>query len=300
MRCVPVLVLVACGAPAHAPQPRVVTERTPVVQQASCADAGPLLGAFDEDFETSESLEAVITNTCTEARWPRSVLACITKVPRPDTCLGGLTDPQLLAYEDAVAKWRYDGELGSSYVACDDAVHDVEAWPPALTGTDDAKELAQPLRQHVLMQLCHADAWTTVPLRCLRGANPDVIGDCLAQLDGPQRAHVTEAIAKADSIATKVVKQRTKPASLDCKKVVAAHYAESKWKTAAETITGAARKKLFEQSRAKMLASCTAEAWPADVRACLVIGGRSTCDGLAWTDRVSTRWGFPASGVVAD
>jgi hypothetical protein len=297
MRCVPVLLLAACGTAAPAATPHPPAKHTAVVQSATCADAGVLLAAADEDVGEDPEFEHAIAEACVAGGWSPHVLGCITKVASPVTCLGQLTEDQASAYTAALEKWN--GGVNAIGVSCDQGVARVEGWPPRLTGDDDAVELSKLLRRQALKQRCDEDNWSSEALNCVASGETTDVASCMSLFSTDHALRIHKAINDADSLARRTAAQHKKPASLECKKVAAAHYAQARWKTAIPAITGADRKKLFDESRTKMTLACIDEKWSADVRACLATGGGVTCDavGNIQGNQRLARYGFPAKEV---
>ena len=172
-------------------------------------------------------------------------------------------------------------------LACDDIVRDIATYPPALA--DDAPERAWQLeiRTHVLTDDCE-HVWTVENRECIaaRGA-----AACTAQLP----ADLPNRLTKLSELAGKIVEARKKPATIGCKQVVAAHYADIRWKNRLEGYTAKARQQMIADSRKLMLKACTTDQWSDSARACLVLGGADLC---FFRTPIRRMWGYPADGSV--
>jgi hypothetical protein len=124
-------------------------------------------------------------------------------------------------------------------------------------------------------------------------------------LDGSQQAEVTAKLADLDAMLKKLLAAKQKPATIDCKHVVAVHYSDGAWKGKAEPPIGPAtktdiakaasiRKAAIVDSRTAMTKACTNEQWSATERACMVAVDSEVC----FAGQDTWRWGFPAVGVV--
>jgi len=248
------------------------------------------------------------------------VLMCVASKAVPTECLSALTPAQVTSYEEKLAAWHekygYGGEEDGveggeeggnagmddppppeeeDWVACEDAVKHADVWLPPVTVSGDDKTFAVGLRTRELVKLCNSDEWTTEVRSCMAAASEKTIVVCTTQLDATQQKAVTTKLAETDKLAAKSIKLAAKPAAVACKKVVAVHYSDAKWKPELAEAKGAQRKKLIAESRTKMTKACTDEKWPAAERGCMVGEGGDACYGVAGR---ASRWGFPAAGVL--
>ena len=316
MRTLLAICLVSACTTAPAPAPSVPTKPETLVAAPSCTDAGVLLrGAVSDAAKVGKLKEALITKVCTTDAWDAKVLACVASKPVPAECLSTLTPKQVSSYEEKLAKWHekygYDEDVSSDEggeggddppapeeedgVACEDAVKRAEAWPPPITLDGNDKTFAAGLRTRELIKLCNVDEWSADVRSCMvetKDASPIV---CIAGLDSTQQRSITTKLAETDKLAAKAIKAAMTPAKVGCKQVVAAHYSNANWQPKLTEVKGAQRKKLIEESRAKMTKACTGESWPAVERACIVGAGGEACYGAAGR---ASRWGFPAAGVL--
>jgi hypothetical protein len=117
---------------------------------------------------------------------------------------------------------------------------------------------------------------------------------CRARLDPAEARAVTDKLAALDALGAKLAGLKKSAATHDCKKVVAAHYADAAWKGKLDAVKGAERTKAIAESRAKMTKACTDDKWPPNMRACIVAGGGEAC----FTTVSASTWAFPAIGVI--
>lgn len=304
------ILVVACTKPAAPPAPPVPPPAPPppVTQAPSCDDVGPLLrGEVDDEATSGKAKEAVIIQACKDGAWSRATLACIAREPEPEDCLDRLTDDQQDGYEERIARWEdahpggddddEDDELdpADAHHACEDVISSVETWAPPVTVTGDDKDVAVALRKAALVERCDADEWSEEAKVCLE-ARVQPTPTCVAMLEADQRQAISKRLAELDKVVAKAATLRKQAATHTCKKVVAAHYSDARWKPELPHVKGAERKKLIVDSRTRMREACTKESWTASVRACVVAGGGERCFDV--TSPRARRWGFPASGIV--
>lgn len=312
-----VLLLLAAGctkpAPvAPAPPPAVAPAPAPKPAQVTCADAGVLLrGTVDDQQQAGPAKEAVIARTCKHEKWSAEVLGCVGDSPAARPCLARLTPEQRTAYDDALMSWNeaypdemleevYDGsdDIMDSYIDCGDAIQDVTGFSPAVALTGDARDFILELRKEALLALC--EDWSFDARACFRdlasegrAGNAAAVDACRAGLETTQGQEVTDKLAELDKLGAKVAALKKNAASHDCRKVVAAHYADAAWKGKIDAVKGAQRAKAIAESRQRMTKACTDDKWPPNMRACIVAGGGDAC----FTTVSSSAWSFPAIGV---
>jgi hypothetical protein len=294
----------ATAAPAAAPRPAAVT----------CADAGVLLrGTVDDQKQAGPAKEAVIARTCKQEQWPAEILGCFGDSPEARPCLARLTPAQRTAYDYALVTWHdafpdemleeaYEGDddLGmDAYIDCTDAIQDVTGFSPAVTLTGDARAYVLELRKDALLALC--EDWPYEARACFRdlanegrAGNAAAVDACRAGLEAGYAQDVTDKLAELDRLGAKVAALKKNAASHDCRKVVAAHYADAAWKGKIDAVKGAARAKAIAESRQRMTKACTDDKWSPNMRACIVAGGGAAC----FTAVSASAWSFPAVGVV--
>lgn len=293
------LVAAACGGTHKATPPPPPATATRELAPPTCADVGVILrGPMEEvEEETGRSRELAIAKVCEGTRWPASVLECIGTKPDPRGCLDQLTDAQRAEYLSLVVP---PGELSHDTVhtpTCHDAIRDPEWFPPVLGDTAPERAWALGQRYQVILHECQ-HGWSEDHLECLRDA-ADASGVAACTRDHLAASEADELVAKLtaiDKLAAKIAAARQSPASLDCKRVVAAHYGDAKWKDKLDGFRPAERKKMIAASRARMLEACTKDSWDEVLRACIIADGEQTCFEAF---RMSLVWGYPAAGTVS-
>ena len=319
MRTSPVVLLLlaaGCTKPATVAAPAappLQAAPAPAPAPVTCGDAGVLLrGNVDDQKQAGPAKEAAIARTCRLEKWAAEVLACVGEKPAAKPCLDKLTPAQRSAYDQGLTAWneafpdetleeRFDGidESGiDSYIDCSDAIQDVSGFSPAVKLTGDDRDYALALRKDALVALC--EDWDFDRRVCFHelatsgvAGNSTAIDACRAQLEPAQAKAVTDKLTELDKLGAKVATLKKSAASHDCKKVVAAHYADAQWKGKLDVVKGAERAKAIAESRAKMTKACTDDRWSPNMRACIVGGGGDAC----FTSVSSSVWGFPALGV---
>lgn len=315
------LLVAGCAKPAPVPAPAAPKPAVPAPVAApaavTCADAGVLMrGGVDDQKQAGPAKEAAIARTCRLEKWTPAVLKCVGEKPQARACLSELAPSQRTAYEEALVAWNevypdevieeaYSGDdytdSVDAYIDCGDAIHSVGLYAPAVTLAGADADYALELRERALSGLC--EDWEYDRRACFRdlstgGGRVTTAGidACRAQLDAALGKAVTDKLAEVDKLAGKVAALRKTPASHDCKKVVAVHYADAAWKGKLDAVKGAERAKAIAESRAKMAKACTDEKWPQTARACAAAGGAAeTC--FAPIPSGAALWGFPAAGV---
>ena len=320
MRTPPVvlLLLAGCTKPAPVAAPAAPVQRAappPAPAAVTCGDAGVLLrGNVDDQKQAGPAKEAAIARTCRLEKWAAEVLACVGERPAAKPCLDKLTPAQRGAYDQSLTAWNeafpdetleegFEGfeESGfDSYIDCSDAIQDVTGFTPAVKLAGDDRDYALALRKDALLSLC--EDWSFEQRGCFRdlvisggASNPTEVDACRAQLEPAQAKAVTDRLAELDRLGAKVAALKKSAASHDCKKVVAAHYADAQWKGKLDAVKGAERTKAIAESRARMTKACTDDKWPSNMRACIVAGGGAeTCFAAPVS---AAAWGYPALGV---
>lgn len=301
--------LVAAPAPAAAPP-----APAPGPASVTCGDAGVLLrGNVDDQKQAGPAKEAAIARTCRFEQWPAELLRCVGEKPAARPCLEKLTPAQRGAYDKALTAWNeafpdesldegFEGfEEGGldSYIDCGDVIQDASGFSPEVKLTGGDRDYVLALRKDALLALC--EGWDYEKRACFHdlmvtgtAGNSAAVDICRAMLDAAQAKEVTDKLTELDQLGGKVAALKKNPASFDCKKVVAAHYADARWKGRMDAVKGAERARAIAESRARMTKTCTDEKWSPNMRACIVAGGEGTCfPGVSSSD-----WEFPATGVV--
>ncbi len=301
------LVLVAaCGATSTAPTTTVANKPAPPAPAvATCAEAAVLLrGEVDsDDKQLGPSKEVAIANTCVMSKWTPEVLSCVASAPDHAGCLAKLTEPQRAAYDTAIAPFNEDtatltgGEEDDppppppeEYVDCEEAITDVTGFATIVSKDAGDREFELALRKKGLIAECNK-GWSITTRKCLTAAtDPAAIGACAATLEADEAAGLKTRINDQDALIAKIAAARKKPATIECKKVVAVHYGDAMWKDKLAEQKPADKKRAIDESRKLMTAACTSEKWTATVRACVVVGGGDDC--------MPKEWRYPAGGVM--
>jgi hemoglobin len=283
----------------------------------TCNDAATVLATKAGGTTPDERRKVAIAKACVADKWPADVIKCVVSWPEVEDCLVRLTEAQRQAYIRArvaaaepvvpvepVADEPVDdpyagyGGYGSGYgmatIECEYALGDVAAYDPAITQVGGDRDFAMGLRRIALKELCD-DGWSDEVRRCFADGY-DVL-TCRAKLDSLQEQELADKLAENENLLTRIGKLAVKPTSIECKKVVAVHYADAAWKGKQEGVKGKARKKMIAESRKAMTSACTDEAWSALMRACVVGDDTDQCMLAAGFD--AARFGFPAAGVSA-
>lgn len=300
-------VVAACGSKPPPQQP-VIGHEVPKTAPATCNDVGVILrGRVDGGEDAGRAREAAIANACEMDHWSNQVIDCVASERKPDSCLGKLNDKQNASYNDKLSAWseQYGGSGygGAEYgndgmdappeIACVDAVGAADLYVPVpkLDVPDELWDRAQ--RKHALETLCEDDAWDETVRTCL-GPTPDIDNSaCLQGLPVDARNHITAKLGEIDAEVAKVIDARKKKP--DCKKVVAAHYADAQWKGKADQVKGKDRTKMIAESRTVMTKACTTEKWDDTTRACLIATDGESC--FLASGSSYNKWGYPAAGV---
>ena len=297
---------VGCGSKAP-PADQTIGHQVPTVAPATCADVGVILrGPVYSGEDAGRARETAIANACSTDKWDAAVIACVASDKKPQSCVAKLSEKQRVSYSDKLEAWQsqyggadYGGDLAGDdppppppEVACDEVLATTDRWSPPSSAKGRDAELAKAMRTAALNGLCESDGWDEDVLTCIQTANDSGTTDpTTCVIDATQRAHVTAKLTDIDTLVGKLDAARKKKP--DCKKAIAAHYADPTWKGKLDHIKGKDRTKMIADSRTTMTKACTAEKWDDTTRACLVVGGGSDCFVPA-----TKRWGFPAQGVI--
>jgi len=292
---------IGCGSKAP-PADQTIGHHAAPVAAATCADVGVILrGTVDAGEDAGRAREAVIANACTNDKWDAAVITCVASEKKPQPCIAKLSQKQRVSYTDKLEAWQsqyggsdYGGMINDGAddppppeIACDEVLAATDKWTPVSGAKGHDAELAKSMRTSALNGLCDSDGWDQEVLECIQqAADPTT---CVT--DATQRAHVTTKLADIDTLVGKLDGARKKKP--DCKKAVAAHYADTTWKGKLDHIKGKDRTKMIADSRTSMTKACTSEKWDDTTRACLTVGGGNDCFLPA-----TKRWGFPAQGVI--
>jgi hypothetical protein len=311
MRRVALVFLVAACGGKPPPQQQTIGHQVASSGAASCADVGVILRGHVSTGEAAGKVrEAAIANQCEMDHWSPEVVSCVTSSKKPEGCIAQLSEKQRLGYSAQLEKWseqyggaEYGGEDyggndindGAPEIACADAAGAAVLYSPmpVKLGEQDTG-WDRSLRVSALSELCDNDSWELDVRNCLDPMAGTDNSKCLGALPTDARDHVTARLSAIDTLAGKLDAARKKKP--DCKKVVAAHYADSAWKGKLDHIKGKDRTKMITESRTRMTKSCSADKWDDTLRACIVVGGGDDC--FAAVGKGRKQWGFPASGVL--
>lgn len=292
-----IVLVIGCGGttppattPAEPPPP-------PSVPLPTCAEVATILRGQAADAQEDEPLgaayERALAESCTSAAWSAAVRECIGTVPDAHTCLDQLDAEQLAHLDEA----KEIGDASAPEPSCIQAIGDLARYSPPVGPDAPEREWILAQRYRVLAQACE-DGWSHATRVCLFGPDgeaPDPERCLELEVAAAERTALAEQLARLTTLAEGIAAARTKPRTLQCKNVVATHYATAKWKDKLDGFSAADRKKMIAASRQLMTSACTSERWDEFQRACIVVVGDATCfepDGRAFT------WGYPAVGAV--
>jgi hypothetical protein len=285
------------------PEPLLSNKLSPTAIAApTCREAGVILRAHvNDEARAGPAKEALIASTCEADHWPADVVGCIASSPQPKTCLDRLTDMAHASYDKRLRAWadQYGEDvdeldldrLGPPVIACEDAIGDGALYPPAITLAGEDRAFAVAARTAAVTKLCQA-GWDEPVKSCLQAAKDAAsVATCVGSLLLAQSQELADRLAAIDTVIARTIAARAK--APDCKKLVAAYYADAAWQHKLADVKGADRAKMIDDSRKRMTDACTADAWSVTVRACLAAGGAADCFPGA-----SFAWEFPAAGVT--
>lgn len=284
----------------------------------TCTDAAGVLATKAGTTTKDERRQAAIAKVCVADKWPPEVVKCVINWPQVEDCLMSLSEKQRQAYitarvnaaepivadtgtgddpgGDDDAADPYAGMYTAPPIACDQSLGDVANYDPPITQSGEDRDYAIGLRRASMLELCDGDGWSEEVRRCFYdGYDPS---SCRSKLDSVQDQGIVDRLAKNDELLARIGKLAVKPASIDCKKVVAVHYADSAWKGKLDQVKGKARKKMIADSRAAMKSACVDDGWSALMRACIVGDDSERC--LTAAGFPAARFGFPAAGVAVE
>jgi hypothetical protein len=311
MRAAPVLLFaIACGGPKVAAPPKPIEPPpAPVAgpKAVTCNEVGVMLRGTVDDASAGTKKEQAIAGACTQDKWPAAVVQCVGGQTRAGSCVDGLTEEQKASYGKRLEAWAtahpnesFNRELTGwepppppRHWTCNDSLGDPALFAPAVAATGDERDFVLALRKSAVFVQCNA-GWEQEALRCLQESPPE---GCRAKLTADQQKALTDEIAKVDGLAAKTFAARKKPADIECKKVVAAHYADAAWTGKLTDYKPADRTKAIAESRTLMSKACTDEKWTDLRRACIVALGGAYHACFAPTG-AEVRWGFPAFAIA--
>lgn len=313
------LAVLACRAqPAPRPPAPTVVAAMPATASTlvkpapvSCGDAGVILrGRVTDSDHAGPAKEAAIARACLHDRWSPEVLECIGTTPGltgATGCLEHLGPEQRASFQKKLVAWNDefpdedmpdgddDADADVDFVECSHGIGNVATYAPPITRTGEDRDLELALRSRAVLALC--DDWSTEARRCFGSGGPPAT--CRTLLEADQARALADKLTELEKLMTKVAAAKAKPARIACSQVVAAHYGDGAWKGKLDTLKPALRRQLVTGSRARMTKACTADKWPANLRACVIAAGpiADTACFVASGQRPAL-WGYPASGVA--
>lgn len=291
------VVLGACGGsqPAPAPAAKPAPPRAaPAPAPVTCDDAAVIL---TPDGGGSEARTADLAQACKDAGWSSEILTCIGSSHQPSECVKGQANYMDLAQLMNVGNDDEEVDTDADAAAaleCDQVISTVWWWPPELDDHAPERRWDLDVRRRAIVEACEGTGWSDELKRCLSdatGANRPGPA-CLDKMDRSERDDLANKLTDIDKLAAAIDGVKKKPGATSCKKVVALHYGDAKWKTKLDGFSAADRKKMIAESRAKMNKACPA--WSDTLRGCIIAGGGELC---FQTAGMGPMWGYPASGV---
>lgn len=278
--------------------------------------------------------EAEATAACLDDQWPDAVVQCVASRPSPSSCLGQLDEFQEESYRAHFDDWEsnftkgpgsrfakdgnaeggdaYGGVVGGAaggkdapqeeWVPCEGNYGELAAYDPKIEPKVTDREYALAVREKAVHLACEM-TWTNDDKKCF-GAAKDAaaISACRGKLADPAKNSLSNLLVESAQKFQKVVALEKAPGKIDCKAVAAAHYGDEAWHGKLTALSPAERKRVIDESKTKLVTSCTSDKWAASLRACLVAAGsaeRDADDCYPEKQRAQGyRWGFPAGGVM--
>jgi hypothetical protein len=288
-----------CGgsSPAPAPIAKPVSPPSPAPAPVTCDDAAVILTPDGGDAEVRTE---ALTDACKDGGWSREILTCIGSSHQPSECVEGLPDyadlAQLMNVGNDVEEVD-DAATAAAPLECEQVISTVWWYPPQLDDHAPERRWDLDVRRRTIVEACEHAAWSEEVKRCFQTATDENRPGptCLDKLDQRERDELAKKVADIDTLAAAIENVKKKPGAISCKKVVAAHYADAKWRSKLDGFKPAERKKMIAESRAKMTKACTDTVWSDTLRGCVVAGGGETC---FQTAGMGLAWGYPAAGVA--
>ena len=205
---------------------------------------------------------------------------------RPVVDAGVVADAAIVEHHDDDGHGHgHAHDDGDEALECMDIVRDLASYPPALAADAPERAWNLEIRARVIDEDCE-HLWSIEDRRCVatQGAAACTLpGDLTARLE------------KLGELGERIAAARKKPATIGCKQVVAAHYADIRWRNRLDGFSTRERTQMIADSRALMQKACTGEQWADSTRACLVLGGADLC---FFGTTIRRMWGYPADGSV--
>jgi hypothetical protein len=309
---------------------------------ATCASAARLLVAehgvkdfaADKQDRARRGGEAVIAASCIDDEWPQAAIDCMASRPSPASCTGQLSEEQQAIYEGRMMEWETrwkrtdtamggqgyggqgygghnpcDGAAGNPcdggaphepYVACE--MTDYADFAPVIAAKAKDHDFAVGLRKKALGQTCEMH-FSNTEKKCFNAAKTAAdIAACRGTADDGTKNLLDNTLAELDTRMRRVAALEATPRAIDCKAVAAAHYSDDAWRNHLMSLSASERKRLIDESRGKLVATCTTDKWEAVSRACVVSAVPREQDFADCfpedENRHTQKFGFPASGVA--
>lgn len=180
---------------------------------------------------------------------------------------------------------EHDHEHGE--LECVDIIRELASYPPVLAADAPERDWQLEIRGHLLDDDCQ-HLWSEQNRECIATQGPAA---CVPQMPGD----LAIRLAKLSELAGKIADAKKKPATIECKQAVGAHYADIRWKHRLDGYSAKVRNQMIADSRKLMLAACRTDQWSASARACLSLGGGDLC---FFRTPIRRMWGYPADGSV--
>ncbi|MBA3397357.1 MAG: hypothetical protein H0T89_32320 [Deltaproteobacteria bacterium] len=277
----------------------------------SCGDVGVILrGRITDEDHAGPAKEAAIARACLHDGWAPEVLECIgtSHGPTdPTSCLDRLGPEQRASFHKKLAVWNDefpdedmpdgddDADADVDFVECSHGIGNVGTYAPPITRIGEDRDLEVALRSRAVLALC--DDWSTEARRCFGSGGPPAT--CRTLLEPDQARALADKLTELEKLMTKVAAAKAKPGRIHCTQVVAAHYGDKAWQGKLDALKPAQKRQLVTQSRARMTKACTADKWPANLRACVIAAGPTADTACFVASGVRPAlWGYPASGIA--
>ena len=188
------------------------------------------------------------------------------------------------------------------FVPCEGSLGDLASYAPAIGPKQADRQLALNVRERAVHTSCEM-MWTNDDKKCFAAATDAAsVATCRGKLADSARNSLENMIADATARYQHVEALEHTPRAIDCKAVSGAHYGQDAWRGKLTGLAPAERNRVMAESRTKLASTCTAEKWPASMRACLVSAqgnDRDVEDCYPEEQRMQgERWGYPAAGVL--
>ncbi len=276
--------------------------------------------------------EAEVVAACLDDQWPTAAIDCMSARAAPSSCFGQLEAMQERRINRDLDGWErkwskpaegagyggdtYGGDSDISHmpkmtpppreewISCEPSIGDPANYDPVIKPDAVDHDYAVKVRRDLLHDTCNM-RWSNTDKKCFGAAQtPAAVATCRANLDEASRNAIANSIADAAGKLVRVAALKKNANAISCKAVSLVRYSDDAWAGKLATLPAAERTRLITESRAKMVATCTADKWTAMERACIVVGGgrremeMTDCFRDSHGGMMMFRWGFPPSGVI--